>query len=105
MLHEKLFYVKQKKVDVARKSVSRRQKQDDAAQINYFLLKKVIIFFLNGAPYKPILIFFAEGEQQMDFKRRNFVFLKNSQIYICLWRFVLMIAYNLLTEKKYFWKI
>ena len=54
MLHEKLFYVKQKKVDVARKSVSRRQKQDDAAQINYFVLKKVIIFFLNGAPYKPI---------------------------------------------------
>ena len=51
MLHEKLFYVKQKKVDVARKSVSCLQEQDDAAQKKYFVLKKVINFFANGAPY------------------------------------------------------
>ena len=47
MLHEKLFYVKQKKVNVSRKSVSCRQKQDDAAQKNYCVLKKVINFFLE----------------------------------------------------------
>ena len=52
MLHEKLFYVKEKKIDVARKSVSCRQKQDGAAQKNYFVLKKVINFFQNGAPYQ-----------------------------------------------------
>ena len=44
MLHKKLFYVKQKKVNVKQKSVLRRQKQDDSAQKNYFVLKKVIIF-------------------------------------------------------------
>ena len=57
MLHEKLFYVKQKKVDVAQKSVSSRQKQDDAAQKNYIVLKKAITFFQNGAPYILIDIF------------------------------------------------
>ena len=56
-LSKKLFYVKQKKVDVAQKGVSCRQKQDDAAQKNYFVLKKVIIFFRNGAPsIKPFLV-------------------------------------------------
>ena len=44
MLQEKLFYVKPKKVDVAQKSVSCRRKQDDAAQKNYFVLKKVSFF-------------------------------------------------------------
>ena len=51
MLHEKLIYVKRKKVDVARKIISCLQKEDDAAQKNYFVLKKVINFFRNGAPY------------------------------------------------------
>ena len=41
----------QKKVDVAQKSISCRQKQDDAASKKYFVRKKVIIFFQNGAPY------------------------------------------------------
>ena len=48
MLHKKLFYVKPKVADVARKSVSCRQKQDDAAQKNYFVLKKFINFFQNS---------------------------------------------------------
>ena len=50
MLHEKLFHVNKKKVDVAQKSISCRQKQDDAASKKYFVRKKVIIFFRNGAP-------------------------------------------------------
>ena len=36
--------VSTKKADVARKSVLFRQKQDDATQKEYFVLKKVIIF-------------------------------------------------------------
>ena len=52
MLHEKVFHVnKKKKVDVAQKSLSCRQKQDDAASKTYFVRKKVFIFFRNDAPY------------------------------------------------------
>ena len=40
-----------KKADVAQKSISCRQKQDHAASKKYFVRKKVIIFFRNGAPY------------------------------------------------------
>ena len=46
MLHEKLFYVKQKKVDVAQKSDSCRQRQDDAAQ-KIILCSKKLLFFLE----------------------------------------------------------
>ena len=48
MLHEKVFHVNKKKVDVAQKSISCRQKQDDAASKKYFVHKKVVIFFPNG---------------------------------------------------------
>ena len=41
MVHEKVFHVNQKKVDAAQKSVSCRQKQDDAASKIYFVCKKV----------------------------------------------------------------
>ena len=44
MLHEKVFHVIKKKVDVAQKSISCRQKQDDAASKKYFVHKKVVIF-------------------------------------------------------------
>ena len=44
MLNEKLFYVKQKKFDVAQKSVSCRQKQDDAAHIIILCSKKSLLF-------------------------------------------------------------
>ena len=44
-----------KKADVAHKSVSCRQKQDDAAQKNYFVLKRVLIFFKNGVPYYHVM--------------------------------------------------
>ena len=47
---QKVIWCRQKQVDVGRKSVSCRQKQDDAAQKKYFVLKKVINFFQNGAP-------------------------------------------------------
>ena len=40
-----------KKVDVAQKSISCRQKQDDPASKKYFVRKKVTNFFWNGAPY------------------------------------------------------
>ena len=39
------FTSNKKKVNVSRKSVSCRQKQDDAAQKNYCVLKQVINFF------------------------------------------------------------
>ena len=44
MLHEKLFYIKQKKVDVARKNVSWWQKQDDAPQKDILCSKKLLTF-------------------------------------------------------------
>ena len=53
MLHEKVFHVNKKKVDVAQKSISCRQKQDDAASKKYFVRKKVI-FLRNSAPYFSI---------------------------------------------------
>ena len=40
-----------KKVDVAQKYISCRQKQDDAASKKYFVHKKVAIYFPNRAPY------------------------------------------------------
>ena len=53
MLHEKVFYVNKKKVDVAQKSISCRQKQDDAAsekifcgQKSYFFLKRRAIHII-----------------------------------------------------------
>ena len=49
MLHEKVFHVNKKKVDVAQKSVSCRQQQDDAASKKYFVHKKGIIFLRDGA--------------------------------------------------------
>ena len=36
MLHKKVFHVNKKKVDVAQKSISCRQKQDDAASKKCF---------------------------------------------------------------------
>ena len=44
MLHEKIFHVNKKKVDVAQNSISCRQKQDDATSKKYFGCKKIIIF-------------------------------------------------------------
>ena len=44
MLHEKVFHVIKKKVDVAQKSISCRQKQDDAASKKYFVHKIAFIF-------------------------------------------------------------
>ena len=44
MLHEKLFHVNKKKVDVTQKSISCRQKQEDAVSKKYFVHKKVVIF-------------------------------------------------------------
>ena len=51
MLHGKVFHVNKKRVDVAQKSISCRQKQNDAASRKYFVRKKIIIFCRNGAPY------------------------------------------------------
>ena len=51
MVYEKVLHANQKKVDVAQKSVSCRQKQDDTASKKYFVRKKVITFFRNDAPY------------------------------------------------------
>ena len=56
----------QKKVDVAQESISCRQKQDNAAPKKYFLLKKVINFFRNGAPYLLALI--EKWEKNLDDK-------------------------------------
>ena len=47
---QKVICCRQKKVDVAQKSVSCRHKQDKVALENYYVLKKVINFFRNGAP-------------------------------------------------------
>ena len=44
ILQEKVFHVDKKKVDVAQKSISCRQKRDDAASKKYFVHKKVVIF-------------------------------------------------------------
>ena len=44
MLHEKVFHVIKKKVDVAQKSISCRQKQDDAASKKHFVRKKSYYF-------------------------------------------------------------
>ena len=38
----------------------------------------------------------------MHFKSVNFVFLKNKLIYTMLWYFVLLITYNMSTQKYYF---
>ena len=40
MLHEKVFHVNKKKVDVAQKNISCRQKQDDAASKKIFCAQK-----------------------------------------------------------------
>ena len=41
-----------KKIDAKqKKSISYQQKQEDAAPKKYFVLKKVINFCQNGAPY------------------------------------------------------
>ena len=53
MLHEKVFHVNKKKVDVAQKSISCRQKQDDAASKKHFVRKKSYYFSRNGAPQIP----------------------------------------------------
>ena len=45
MLHEKIFHVNKKKVDVAQNSISCRQKQDDATSKKYIGCKKIIVFF------------------------------------------------------------
>ena len=50
MLHAKVFHVNKKKFDAAQKSISCRQKQNDAASKKYFVRTNVINFFLNGAP-------------------------------------------------------
>ena len=52
MLHEKIFHVNKKKVDVAQNSIACRQKQDDATSKKYIGCKKIIFFFRSGAPYK-----------------------------------------------------
>ena len=54
MLHENVFHVNKKIVDVAQESISYRQKQDDAASKKYFVRKKVFFFFQNGAPYLTV---------------------------------------------------
>ena len=41
---------KEKKVDVAQKSISCGQKQDDVASKKYFVQKKKVIFFRKCAP-------------------------------------------------------
>ena len=50
MLLEKVFHVNKKMLMLHKKSTSCRQKEDDAAPKKYFVLKKVINFFGNGAP-------------------------------------------------------
>ena len=65
MLHEKVFHVT-KKLVLHKKSISCRQKQDNAAPKKYFLLKKVINFFRNGAPYLLALI--EKWEKNLDDK-------------------------------------
>ena len=42
MLHEKVFHVNKKKVDVAQKNILCRQKQDDTASKKYFVHKKLL---------------------------------------------------------------
>ena len=54
MLLEKVFHVNKKKLMLHKPSISCRQKQDDAAPKKYFVLKKVINFFRNAAPYSYI---------------------------------------------------
>ena len=50
MLHEKMFHVNRKKVDIAQKSILCLQKQDDPASKKYFVAKKVINFFQERHP-------------------------------------------------------
>ena len=58
MLYEKVFHVNKKKVDAAQKNILCRQKQDDAASKKYFVHKKVVIFFRNGAWMNFLCIYF-----------------------------------------------
>ena len=46
---QKVIWCRQKRVDVASRSISYRQKQDDAASKKYFVHKKVN-FLYNCAP-------------------------------------------------------
>ena len=50
MLHEKVFHVNKKKVDVAQKSISCRQKEDDAAPKT--ILCEKMSFFSGTARHK-----------------------------------------------------
>ena len=53
MLHEKVFHVIKKKVDVAQKSISCRQKPDDAASKKHFVRKKSYFFPERRATDSP----------------------------------------------------
>ena len=55
MLHEKVFHVIKKKVDVAQKSISCRQKQDDAASEKIFCAQKSYFFLKRHAIHIIIL--------------------------------------------------
>ena len=54
MLHKKVFHVNKINLMMHKKSISCRQKQDNTAQKKYFVLKKIIYFFQNSAPYSII---------------------------------------------------
>ena len=50
ILLEKVFHVNQKKLMLHKKSISRRQKQDDGETKKYFVLKKKVINFFRNIP-------------------------------------------------------
>ena len=51
-MHKKVFHVNEKKLMLHKKSISCREKEDDAAQKNILCSKKLLNFFRNGTPYQ-----------------------------------------------------
>ena len=72
MLHEKVFHVNKKKVDVAQKSISCRQNQDDAASKKYFGRKKVFFFPERRAIQILQLVLLIQQNKANSYKRVSF---------------------------------
>ena len=68
MLHENVF-TSTKKVNVAQKSISCQQKQDEAAQKICFVLKKVNNSFPNSAPCESV------SEEPIAVKKKTLIIL------------------------------
>ena len=87
MLHEKVFHVNKKKVDVAQKSISCRQKQDDAASKKYFVHKKLLLFPKRRAILENWNISF-----ELTLIRSAYTFKKQNALEKCLLRSMLHIG-------------